>query len=227
MFKLFKNKKSKESASIPPKNETESERKYFEVFGDSLNQIEFFKTLTLLLAGLCFFLLLTLKTTFKKPPLVIRVDQLGETQALRNVKSQSAVSAPEISNFTSYFLQYCTAWNYYTYETDLDRALQMSTQEYQQKLKDLIQNEQITQRIQKDQLKIKLTISEIIVENDTPKFTKVKVKGFREIRSYQNAGLVQEIIFESSLILKKVERTTKTPWGLLADNWSESLYKSK
>ncbi len=223
MFNFFKPKIKKPIESAA--QEAKKERKYFEVFGDALNQIEFYKTLTLILAGLVFFLILTVRTALKKPPLVIRVDQLGETQAVRNVKSQNAVSGPEISNFVNYFLQYWTAWNFYTFGDDLGRAMAMTTKDYRHKLEDFSRTEQIPERIKRDQIKIKLTASEMTVENDTPQFVQVKVKGFKEVRSYQDPAFYQEVIFESTLTLKKVERTTATPWGLLVDNWSESLYK--
>ena len=218
---------SQETPQEKPKTKETKERKYFEVFGDTLNQLNLFKTLTLFLAAAVIFQTVIIKTTVKKPPLVIRVDQLGNADAFKNVQSLQKITAPEIINFTQYFLQYFTAYDLYTYKDNLDKAFSMATENCRQKLNDYFAINRVLDDIKNNQLKTKLNIVSIVIVKDAPDYANLKVKGTREVTSYQNPEFSRDIIFEDELSLKKVERTEKTPWGLMVDAWSESLYKNK
>jgi len=205
--------------------ETRKPRKYFEVFGDAINQLNLFKTLTVGLLMLCIFLVIIVRKSINKMPLVIRVDLLGNAETAKYNKSILAVSPAEISNFTQYFTQYFSAHNFYTYDEDFTKAFKMMTEDCQRKLNDYLTIKNVMNNIKSNQEKTKLTITEIRTVKDSPEYVNLKVKGNREIRSYQNADFYREEIFEAELSIKKVDRSEKTPWGLLVDSWSESLYK--
>ena len=207
------------------KTEKKEQRKYFEVFGETINQLNFFKTLTVFLLMLCIFLVIIVRKSVNKLPLVIRVDSLGYAETAKYDKSILTASPVEISNFAQYFLQYFSAHNFYTYDEDFIKAFKMMTEECQRKLDDYIKIKNITANIKGNQEKTKLTITEIRTVKDSPDYINLKVKGNREIRSYQDVDFYREEIFEAELSIKKVERTEKTPWGLLIDSWNESLYK--
>lgn len=200
-------------------------RKYFEVFGDTLAQNSFLKHTVLLLVCLLIFMTIIVKTSMVKPPLVIRVDGLGNAEAFKNIKNLQNVTPVEISNFTQYFMQYFTSYNFYTYDEDFTRAFKMMTPACMQKMNDRLTTNQIVESIKNNQFKTKLKIGEIITVKDSPQYINLKVKGTKEIRSYQNSDFYREEIFEDELSIKKVPRTEKTPWGLLVDSWNESLYK--
>lgn len=200
-------------------------RPYWEVFGNTINQLEWFKNLSIIMAGAVIFLSILLVKSINKMPLVIRVDSLGNAEAFKNVKSANAVTTAEINNFTQYFLQYWTAGNYYTYEDDFRHAFKMMTENYQRKAADYMSTHGQVDYIKQNQIKTKMTISEIIILKDSKDFVNLKVKGTNEIRSYQAPDFFKEEIFDYELSLGKVERSENTPWGLLVDSWSPSYFK--
>lgn len=200
-------------------------RKYFEVFGDSLNELTFLRKITLFLIMVVIFQTIIIVKSINKKPLVIRVDSLGNANAYKDIESVQAVSPAEVSNFTQYFLQYFTAHNFYTYDEDFTRAFKMMAPNAQRKLNnELIKNKTVN-KIKTAQLKTKLTISEINIEKDSPEYINLRVRGTRDIQSYENLDLYKEEIFEDKMVLKKIKRSEKTPWGLLVDNFSEELFK--
>lgn len=200
-------------------------RVYWEVFGDTVNLLNWFKNLSMILGGAVIFLSILLVQSMNKVPLVIRVDALGNAEAFKNVQSANPVTTAEINNFTQYFLQFWTAGNYYTYEDDFMKAFKMMTENYQRKATDYMSTQDLINHIKQNQVKTKMTISEILVLKDSREFVNLKVKGTNEIKSYQAPDFFREEIFEYELSLKKVERTVNTPWGLLVDSWNPSYFK--
>jgi len=219
-MKIFEKKK------VDP-GKQEQTRKYFEVFGDTLNQTNIFKTIIFALLAVAVFQTIIIKTALKKPPLVIRVDQLGNAEAFNDVKSLQKITPPEVFNFTQYFLHYFVENNFYTYDDDFTKAFLMMTQNCQQRLNDYLNVNRVADGIKNNQLKTKLNITDIRIVKDSPDYINIKVRGTREVKSYQNADFYKEIVFEDDLSLKKVDRTERTPWGLMVDAWSEALYKNK
>jgi len=205
----------------------EKQRKYHEIWGNELNQLNFFKKLTLIMAAIVILLLITLKTTLKKPPIVIRVNEVGKAEVLKDIKSLQKLTVPEINNFTQYFLQYFLAHNYYTYDEDFTRAFNMMSPDCRQKLNEYLQANNIINDIKTNQLKTKMQISEIKVEKDSPDYIILKVKGSRDAKSYTTPDYSKETIFEDEITLAKVNRTAEAPWGLLVDSWQESIFKGK
>jgi len=224
---LFKKTKEVPPGIKPAPVEKQKNRKYFEVFGDTLNQLNVFKTITFFLLAVVIFQTIIIKSVLKKPPLVIRVDQLGNAEAIKDVKSLLKITPPEIFNFTQYFLHYFIENNFYTYDEDFTKAFLMMTQQCQQRANDYLSVNRITEGIKSNQTKTKLNITDIRIVKDSPEYINLKVKGTREVRSYQNSDFYKEIVFEDELSLKKVDRTDKTPWGLLVDAWNETLFKNK
>lgn len=200
-------------------------RKYYEYFSDSLSSIQASRLREYTYWFVIIMLLVMLSRSLNKPPLVIRVDSLGNAQAFTNVPSLQNVTPAEIANFTQYFLQYFTAHNFYTYDDDFTRAFKMMTPAATQKLNDYLGVHEIVDTIKSNQFRTKLTITDITTIKDSAAYINLKVKGTREIRSYQNAAYYREEYFEDELSIKKVDRTEATPWGLLVDSWSEALYK--
>lgn len=200
-------------------------RKYYEVWGEMANQLNLFKHLTLLFAAAVIFLSILLTKSINKMPLVIRVDALGNAESFKDVQSANPVTAAEVNNFTQYFLQYWIAGNFYTYEDDLTKAFKMMSEGYQRKASDYLSTHGTMDYIKTNQVKTKMTISEMLILKDTKDYVNLKVKGTNEVRSYQAADFYKEEIFECELSIKKVERSENTPWGLLVDAWNVSYFK--
>ena len=91
---FFKTKVSKEpSQRVRP-------QKYFEVFGDTLIQLNFFKNLCLALSALSVFLIACLRVALTRPPLVVRVNSLGKVESFKDDPLDAHLTGPELSNFT-------------------------------------------------------------------------------------------------------------------------------
>ena len=71
-------------------------RRYYEVFGDIEAQTEFLKLVSLVLLGLLFLALFGAFVLAKRPPVVIRVDEVGKAEAITDLASHNAPSEPEI-----------------------------------------------------------------------------------------------------------------------------------
>lgn len=219
------NQKSKKDPVLSANITNIKERKYWEIWGDVINMSNFLKIALLFSIMLNIFLSIITKKSLNKSPLVIRVDSLGNASAFENIESDQYPSAIEISNFTQYFLQYFTSYNYYTYDEDFTRAFRMMTRPCQIKLNDYLTTAKIVDTIKNEQLKIKVIISEIVTVKDSPEFSNLKIKGVNEVRSYKNPEYYKEEIFEYELTINKVKRSEQTPWGLLVDSFGVSFFK--
>lgn len=203
------------------------QRKYYEVWGDTMNLVYFLRTVVIVLAALCIYLAVMLKKSIDKPPLVIKVDQLGQTQAIPDWQSNVSVSKPEIVNFTQTFIELFTSYNYYTYNDSFKKAFKMMTLEFQRKADEFLQSNQVVKTIQQAQYKTTTNISKIDIVKDTKENVILKIKGYREQRSYLNPDFYKEIIFEAELVISKVKRDFQNPWGMLVENYSETIIKEK
>jgi hypothetical protein len=170
-------------------------------------------------------LAINLRVALKKTPIVIRVDSLGNAQAFENERSLQKVTSSEMANFVQYFVQYFTAYNFYSYDDDFNRAFAMMTKDCQRKMNSRLGEYGIVDQIKANELKTKLTITEINVVKDTPDTSIIKVKGTRDITSYSKHDVNREEIFDIELVVRKVKRSMNTPWGLLVENFVEELYK--
>ena len=160
---LFGKKKSN-SNGAPSEGGEEKREMYFEAFGSAVNELRFYRGLAIGLVALAVYLVITLRILITKPPLVIRVNEMGHAAAIKDLDSSLSVTGPELTNFTQYFLQYFTAWNFYSRENDFTRAFEMMTQKCQQKLNDYLNSNGIENQIKTGQLKVKLTITGLVVE---------------------------------------------------------------
>jgi hypothetical protein len=209
-----------------PKDEKPG-RKYFEVFGDALSQVRFLQGATTCLIFLALYQAANTAFLLRRPPLVIRVDRLGEAVAVKPGATETAVSGPEVRNFVEHFLRYFTAHNAFTYDDDFKRAFSMMTPTCQRKLDERLSAERVVENIKGEQRKTILKIASLMVENDTSQHLVLKVRGSRVIESYSNPELRRQMIFEDSLVLAQIPRSEASPWGLLVEDWSESIFKNE
>jgi type IV secretory pathway TrbF-like protein len=213
------------AAKAPTCPEGLSGRRFFEVFGDSLNEIVFLRNLVIILGGGCLLLTIAVARLADKQPLIIRVDNIGEPLAFTNIKVQNAVTGPEVRNFAEHFTRYLLAWDLYTQARDIDTAFRMMTPAAAQKTYQML-NEMKAEPFTKDNsVRTVIQITEIDVEKDTPEIVRVKIRGTRTYSSYIDKEFKKETTFEDTLVARKVDRSLKTPWGLLVDDWQESIFK--
>ena len=213
------------ATKAPTSPEGLSGRRFFEVFGDALNENVFLRNLVIILGGGCLLLTIAVARLADKPPLVIRVDNIGEPFAFTNIKVQNAVTGPEVRNFTEHFTRYLLAWDLYTQARDIDTAFRMMTPTAAQKAYQKLNDMNAEPFAKEHSLRTTLQITQIDVEKDTPDIVRVKVRGTRIYSSYTDKEFKKETTFEDTFVAKKVDRTLKTPWGLLVDDWQESIFK--
>lgn len=200
-------------------------RKYYEVFGDYVARVNFQQTLIIILVCIIIFLIVLLAQAMKKTPIVIRVDNLGQTEAFENVKSYQNITKPELVNFTNNFIMYYTSHNFYSIKDDFKHAGKMMTESMFNRTNSLVISNNVIDNVIAKQLRTETEITHINVLKDTPDFIAVKVKGTRFITSYKTLDYKAEESFDIELSIKKVKRTMDAPYGLLVDNFNEELYK--
>ena len=200
--------------------------RYFEVFGDSLAETLFLRNAVLILGGLCLALSVGLVRLAQRPPLVVRVDDLGDPVVFANTPAQSAVTGPEVRNFAEHFTRYLLGWDLYTLDHDVDRALGMMTTGAAGKMIHTLDGMGASSFTKQQSVRTSIQLAEIVVEKDTPEMVRVKLRGTRSYASYSDKDFKKETTFEDTFIARKVARGTKTPWGLLVDDWQESVFKS-
>lgn len=205
--------------------EGQSGRRFFEVFGDALTENVFLRNLAVVLGGACILLAIAVVRLADKPPLVIRVDNIGDPMSFTNVKVQNAVTGPEVRNFAEHFTRYLLAWDLYTQTRDIDTAFRMMTPAAAQRMYRKLNAMNAEPFAKEHALRTTLQIAEISVVKDTPDIVRVKVRGTRTYSSYTDKSFTKETTFEDTFVARKVDRTLKTPWGLLVDDWQESIFK--
>ncbi len=199
--------------------------RYYEVWG-SLEQTNRYLWYGLWITStLAILAAINVRVLLQRPPIVIRVDGVGQAQFLGDSSRQPAVSEAEVKNFLTLFEKFFTELNFYTYNSDLKLAFSMMTQEFQSKANEQIKRGGIVETVKGNQSKTTLTLTEIKVLKDTPQFLDCHVKGYREIDSYKPDGAKSEVVFEDDVVLKKIPRSATAPYGVLVQDWGESVFK--
>ncbi|MFA6093851.1 MAG: hypothetical protein WCU88_09850 [Elusimicrobiota bacterium] len=169
--------------------------------------------------------LVILRAAVSRPPVVIRVSGSGTADVFDAAGGQPAVSQAEVRNFLTLFERFFTEINCYTYDADMRLAFAMMTPEFQAKADELLKREGIIEKLKADQGKTTLVLSEVKVVRNTPQVIECKVKGYRQLGSYKTDGPSGEVVFEHDIILKKVPRAEKAPYGVLVEDYHESVFK--
>lgn len=222
MFSLFK-----KLAPTPPSNaaEKQGEPAYYEVWGSLESANRALWAALWLAATVSLLSLIVIRVLVCRPPVVIRVDGNGQAQTVADTGRQPPVSEAEIRNFISLFERFFTELNCYTYNADLKIAFSMMTPAFQNKANDMLKRSGAVDNLKAAEGKTVLTLTEIKIAKDTPEVFECHIKGYREIGSYKQDGPSSEVVFEDNVILKKVPRSEQAPYGVLVQDWNESLFK--
>lgn len=207
-----------------PTPEGQSGRRFFEVFGDALTETIFLRNFVIVLGGAVLVLTITIMRLASKPPLVIRVDNIGDPLIFTNVKTQNSVSGPEVRNFAEHFTKYLLGWDIYTLTREVDTALRMMTPLAAQKMVQRLDSMKAEPFAKEHSVRTAIQIAQIEVEKDTPEIVRVKIRGTRTYSSYNDRDFKKEVTFEDTFVAQKVDRQ-KSPWGLLVDDWQESIFR--
>lgn len=198
---------------------------YYEVWGglESANKalwVALWLAVTVALLALAL-----LRVQARRPPVVIKVDGNGQSVALAGTDRQPPVGEAEVRNFLAIFERFFIELNAYTYDADLRLAFTMMTPEFQAKANDLLKRENTIEGLKANQTKTTLFLTELRVLSDTPEVFECKVKGYRQIGSYKPDAAASEVVFEHDIVLRKVPRSQQAPYGILVQDFHESIFK--
>lgn len=169
--------------------------------------------------------MLLVRALADRPPVVIRVTDSGRAEVMADNGTQPPVSEFEIKNFLALFEKFFVELNVYTYDADLRAAFAMMTRSFQDKADRILKSEGLIQALKTEQLRTRLVLSELRVTRETPEHLECRIKGYREIGSYLPDKAVREEVFEHEIILKKMPRSESAPYGVLVEDFKESLFK--
>jgi type IV secretory pathway TrbF-like protein len=169
--------------------------------------------------------LVLVRVQARRPPVVIRVDGSGQAIALAGIDREPPVGEAEVRNFLALFERFFIELNAYTYDADLRLAFTMMTPEFQSKANDLLKRDNTVENLKANQTKTTLFLTELRVVRDTPQVFECKVKGYRQVASYKSDAAVGEVVFEHDVVLRKVPRSQQSPYGILVEDFHESVFK--
>jgi hypothetical protein len=171
------------------------------------------------LLGLCILLVVTVGYVANKPPMVIRIDKLGNTEVVSNYKQESQITtAEDIKNFVVVFSK-----NYYSLRSDyvvpqLEKSINMMTENFKKAHMKTFKKHQTIHKIQAANVHLDLSIdSDITYETYGDKID-VKFEGKltrRTLNNDQKGGSTRP--FTANLTLVKTNRLPLHPYGLLID----------
>lgn len=169
--------------------------------------------------------LILLRAAVLRPPIVIRVTDAGQAQVVLDPSRQPPVGAAEVRNFVSFFERFFTGLNAYTFDADLKLAFSMMTPSFQTKANEMLKRDGTVDQVRSNQERITVTLTDFKVLRDTADVLECRVLGNRQIGSYKPDAVAGEVAFEDDIVLRKVPRSETSPYGLLVQDYHESIFK--
>ena len=198
---------------------------YYEVWGGLESANKALWTALWLAITVAILALALLRVQSRRPPVVIKVDGSGQSVTLSGADRQPPVGEAEVRNFLALYERFFIELNAYTYDADLRLAFTMMTPEYQAKANDFLKRENTVENLKSNQTKTTLFLTELRVLRDTPQVFECKVKGYRQVGSYKPDVVAGEVVFEHDIVLLKVPRSQQAPYGILVQDFHESVFK--
>ncbi|MDO8756588.1 MAG: VirB8/TrbF family protein [Elusimicrobiota bacterium] len=198
---------------------------YYEVWGGLESANKALWTALWLAITVAILALAMLRVQSRRPPVVIKVDGSGQSVTLSGADRQPPVGEAEVRNFLALYERFFIELNTYTYDADLRLAFTMMTPEFQSKANDQLKRENTVENLKSNQTKTTLFLTELRVLRDTPQVFECKVKGYRQVGSYKPDTAAGEVVFEHDIVLLKVPRSQQSPYGILVQDFHESVFK--
>ncbi len=198
-------------------------RRYYEVFGDLEAQSEFLKLTSLVLLALLSFSLFGAFALAKRPPVVIRVSEVGKAEVIRDIAANNATSEPEILYFAKSFAKRYAEYNAYTVARDMAAAMNMMTAKYQKAAQQQLVESGLLARVKEAGLNAAIEFKEEKLERQTPEYALVSLIGVRKLTSYKNPDFQETSLFKAEIVLKKYPRSMDLPTGLLVEEYREII----
>lgn len=198
-------------------------RKYFEIFGDIEAENHFLKILLMALTGILFLVLLGAFTLANRPPVVIRVSEVGKAEAVGNLQVNNAPTEPEILYFARTFVRRFSEYNAYTLSRDMSEAMNLMTAQYQKTSRHELVESGVLSRVKEAGLNAQIEFKEEKIERETQEYAVVSLIGVRTLLSFKNKDFRESNLFKSEIILRKYPRSTAVPAGLLVEDYREII----
>lgn len=198
-------------------------RRYYEVFGDLEAQSEFLKLASLILLGLLSFSFFGAFMLARRPPVVIRVLEVGKAEVIRDIATNNAPSEPEILYFAKSFAKRYAEYNAYTVARDMAAAMNMMTAKYQKAAQQQLVGSGLLARVKEAGLNAAIEFKEEKLERQTPEYALVSLIGVRKLTSYKNPDFQETSLFKAEIVLKKYPRSEDLPTGLLVEEYREII----
>ncbi len=198
-------------------------RKYFEIFGDIEAENHFLKILLMALTGILFLVLLGAFTLANRPPVVIRVSEVGKAEAVGNLQVNNAPTEPEIIYFARTFVRRFSEYNAYTLSRDMSEAMNLMTAQYQKTSRHELVESGVLSRVKEAGLNAQIEFKEEKIERETQEYAVVSLIGVRTLLSFKNKDFRESNLFKSEIILRKYPRSTAVPAGLLVEDYREII----
>lgn len=198
-------------------------RRYHEVFGDLEAQAEFLKLTALALLVLLFLSLFGAFMLAKRPPLVIRVSEVGEAEPVRDLRTNNAPGEAELLFFARTFTRRYAEYNAYTLARDLSEAMNLMTGRYQAIAKRDLVESGLLAKVKEAGLNASIEFKEEKIERETADHAVVSLIGVRNLTSYKNPSYKESNLFKAQLVLKRFPRSLETPSGLLVEEYREII----
>ncbi|MDE2491542.1 MAG: hypothetical protein KGM24_11890 [Elusimicrobia bacterium] len=198
---------------------------YYEVWGglESANRalwIALWFAVTVALLALAL-----VRVELRRPPVVIALGEDGRSSVMDSAQAQPAVGEVEVRNFLALFERFYVELNAYTCDSDLKLAFAMMTPDFQAKAARMLKSAGTIEKLKTEELQTNLFLSELRIVRDTPDILECRVKGYRRITSFKPGVPPGEVVFEHDIVLRKVPRSERAPYGLLVQDFKESVFK--
>ncbi|PKK86425.1 MAG: hypothetical protein CVT48_01100 [Thermoplasmata archaeon HGW-Thermoplasmata-1] len=197
------------------------EPKYYETWAELIVDMRFHRVIASAALFAFFIILFWSMKVLNRPPIVIRVDQLGNP-AIVEAKSAQVITPQEVQNFVTYFVEYWRGWDFYKFDDNFNRVYTMKTAEMTSKSNSFLRDNKVIERIKSEKLRYKITLTNIVIKSRDKNFVVVEVTGNREEGSYETT-IAKQVRFMTTLVLAVVPRMS-SPWGLLAVSYDERVF---
>ncbi len=160
----------------------------------------------------------------RKPPVVVRVDQIGNAVVIRDLEANNAPSDIEIAAFAKDFLRAYLEVNSLTFHKDFARALNLMTKKFQAAhLRDL-KAQNFVQKITRAGIQTQAEFKDMNITSRMPTRIYLDVRGITSTTPLEDPHAPPtKRGFIARLTIAQVPRTERTPNGLLVEDYRQHI----
>jgi len=147
-------------------------------------------------------------------PIVIRVNNAGNAEVLRNLPFNNRVGMGEIIYFSKTFVREFTGFNSIMIKTELSRALNKMSYSYGEKTLVMIVKNKFVQKMEKANITSIIKFKRIKLIRQTTNHDELNIYIVRTVISNSNSHVKNSVAYEDKLILKRIKRSLQYPFGL-------------